>query len=209
MDDSRMSPDIARFVDDGTPPSEILIRVGTPTGTQIRHFWAMPSGPAALPGTSRSALCSSAKLTLTNQTVRSATNPHGGNSYFTQGHQNGVFSTPLQPFYVFWGFRHDSRIQPDAAAFLTKLGSRCARGYEFRRAGIRSLEGADIAGVTTPASARINPSNRRTPCHTDCWRAHSSPAKALSIPAGIPRSGPPDHPFIGEPAQLRNLSRRI
>ena len=146
--------------------------MGTPTGTQI-----VTLGNAerpALAGNFTFSLFPSAKLTLTNQTSISHIRMVG-NSYFTQV-TNGIFSA-FNPF-TFLGIRTIANAT-DADLRFTKWFAVRA-GYEYSTRQIRSIEGADIAGVTTPASQRV-PIEQENGLHTGLLGVRIRPLKALSI----------------------------
>jgi len=178
------------FVDDETAFG--FNRVGTPTGTQI-----VTLGNAerpALAGNFTFSLFPSAKLTLTNQTSISHIRMVG-NSYFTQV-TNGVFSA-FNPF-TFLGIRTIANAT-DADLRLTKWFAVRA-GYEYSTRRIRSIEGADIRGVTTPPSQRV-PIEQENGLHTGLLGVRIRPLKALSILLDT-EIGRADHPIY--PVSQRN-----
>ncbi|HSP69446.1 MAG TPA: hypothetical protein VLN48_17090, partial [Bryobacteraceae bacterium] len=159
------------FVDDETAFG--FNRVGSPTGTQI-----VTLGNAerpALAGNFTFSLFPSAKLTLTNQTSISHIRMVG-NSFYTQV-TNGVFSTPYNPF-TFLGIRTIAN-STDADLRLTK-GFAVRAGYEYSTRRIRSIEGADLANVPTPASQRV-PIEQENGLHTGLLGVRIRPLKPLSI----------------------------
>jgi len=179
------------FVDDETAFG--FNRVGAPTGTQI-----VTLGNAerpALAGNFTFSLFPSAMLTLTNQTSISHIRMVG-NSYYTQI-TNGVFSTPFNAF-TFLGIRTIAN-STDADLRLTKWFAVRA-GYEYSTRRIRSIEGADITGVTTPPSARV-PIEQENGLHTGLLGLRIRPLKALSILLDT-EIGRADHPIY--PVSQRN-----
>lgn len=159
------------FVDDETALG--FNRVGSPTGTQI-----VTLGNAerpALAGNFTFSLFPSAKLTLTNQTSISHIRMVG-NSFYTQVN-NGIFSTPFNPF-TFLGIRTIANAT-DADLRFTKWFAVRA-GYEYSTRRIRSIEGADLANVVTPASQRV-PIEQQNGLHTGLLGVRIRPLKPLSI----------------------------
>ena len=159
------------FVDDETAVG--FNRLGAPAGTQI-----VTLGNAerpALAGNFTFSLFPSARLTLTNQTsishIRMA-----GNSFYTQV-TNGIFSTPFNPF-TFLGIRTIANSTDADVRLAQWLAVRA--GYEYSTRRIRSIEGADVAGIPTPASARV-PIEQENGLHTGLLGIRVHPLKALSI----------------------------
>jgi hypothetical protein len=159
------------FVDDETTVGTNFL--GTPTAQQI-----VTLGNAerpAIAGNFTFSLFPFAKLTLTNQTsidhIRMV-----GNSFFTQV-INGLPSSPFNAF-TFLGIRTIAN-STDADLRLTKWFAIRA-GYEYSTRRIRSVEGADVVNVPTPASERV-PIEQENALNTGLLGVRIHPLKPLSI----------------------------
>jgi len=147
-------------------------RLATPTGSQI-----VTLGDAERPALAANftfSLFPFSKLTLTNQTsianIRMV-----GDSFFSQV-INGV-PTTYSPF-TFLGIRTIAN-SSDADLRLTKwFGVRA--GYEYSTRRIRSIEGADVPNVPTPASERV-PFEQENALNTGLLGLRIRPLKPLTI----------------------------